>query len=244
MKNLIIHGADYDKTANVKTFSSVELTEQINIFRNIEGNRAELLHKTFIATIEDEFEEEIGEQNILPTSYTDKSNRQSKCYELTFEQSLQILMRESKFVRKGVTKEYLQLKNQQPKQNYESALKMLGMSDELIPIVAKTYYERDEAIRTKAYISDKKTATALGKVGGLTKSNNQLKIELNKSLEYATIKKVEIVTKQKYQWQKLRNYCNANELEMKSVPDVNYGTVRSYPKQAWLDVYGIDISNL
>lgn len=35
--------------------------------------------------------------------------------------------------------------------------------------------QRDEAIRTKAYISDKKTATALGRVGGLVKENNCLK---------------------------------------------------------------------
>jgi len=61
-----------------------------------------LLHKSLLSKIEKEFDEEIAGQNILPSSYLDKSNRQSKCYDLNFEQSLQILMSESKTVRKRV----------------------------------------------------------------------------------------------------------------------------------------------
>jgi anti-repressor protein len=83
-----------------QTFSSKYLVEQINLFRKEEGNAIELLHKNLLTKIESEFEEEIGGLKIKPTSYLDSSNRQSKCYELDFEQSLQILMSESKSVRK------------------------------------------------------------------------------------------------------------------------------------------------
>lgn len=82
-------------------FSSIYLVEQINVFRKQE-KKQELLHKNLLAKIESEFEDEIGGQNFQPTSYLDKSNRNSKMYELDFKQSLQILMSESKFVRKAV----------------------------------------------------------------------------------------------------------------------------------------------
>ncbi len=91
---------------NEQKFTSLYLVELINIYREEEsktgGIYKELLHKNLLVKIESEFEEEISELKIQPTSYIDKSNRQSKCYELTFEQSLQILMSESKTVRKGV----------------------------------------------------------------------------------------------------------------------------------------------
>lgn len=45
-------------------------------------------------------------------------------------------------------------------------------------------------------------------------------------------------------WKPLRDWCNAPEDEIKKVFDANYGTVNSYPLQAWLDVYAIDLSGL
>lgn len=85
-----------------KTFSSLYLVEQINIYRKEEGGRADLLHKSLLSNIEKEFDEEITGQNILPSSYLAGNGKQEKCYELTFEQSLQMLMKESKIVRKQV----------------------------------------------------------------------------------------------------------------------------------------------
>lgn len=93
-----------------KKYSSKYLVEQINIFRKEEGNNTEALHKNILMKIENEFADEIGELKIKPTSYTDASNRQSKMYELTFEQSLQLLMSESKSVRKKCVEV---MKNQQ-----------------------------------------------------------------------------------------------------------------------------------
>jgi len=83
-------------------YSSLFLVEQINVFRKEEGNEIVLLHKSLLSKIEKEFDEEIAGQNILPSSYLAGNGKQEKCYELTFEQSLQILMSESKTVRKRV----------------------------------------------------------------------------------------------------------------------------------------------
>ena len=85
-----------------KTITSLELVEQINLFRKEEGKDVELQHKTMLAIIRDEFEEEIGQQKILPTSYKDQWNREQPMFELTIAQGKQVLLRESKFVRRHV----------------------------------------------------------------------------------------------------------------------------------------------
>ena len=104
--------------------------------------------------------------------------------------------------------------------------------------------QRDEAIKTKAWINDKKTATAMNTASQKSKEVNRLKIELDRSKEYASIKAVEKATKNKYKWQLLRNYCTAHELEMKKIFDPNFGAVNTYPEEAWLEVYGIDLTKL
>ena len=55
-----------------------------------------------LAIIRDEFEEEIGQQKILPTSYKDQWNREQPMFKLTIAQGKQVLLRESKFVRRHV----------------------------------------------------------------------------------------------------------------------------------------------
>ena len=84
------------------TITSLELVEQINVFRKEEGEKTDLLHKNLLAVIRDEFEEEINELKIQPVEYKDKKGEYRTMYSLTFNQAKQILMRESKFVRKAM----------------------------------------------------------------------------------------------------------------------------------------------
>ncbi|MGL5126299.1 MAG: hypothetical protein ACRC6U_10035 [Fusobacteriaceae bacterium] len=81
--------------------TSLELVEQINIFRKHE-ERSELRHDTLLSIIRDEFEEEIDLQYILEIKYLDSKNRSYPMFSLTTDQARQILMRESKGVRKQV----------------------------------------------------------------------------------------------------------------------------------------------
>ena len=86
-----------------KTITSLELVEQINLFRKEEGKETELRHDTMLSIIRDEFEEEISLQKILETQYTHPQNKQKyPMFELTIAQGKQVLLRESKFVRKRV----------------------------------------------------------------------------------------------------------------------------------------------
>lgn len=93
------------------TMTTLELVEQINLFRKEEGSRAELKHKTLLEIVRDEFEDEIGQQKILPSSYRNSQNKEQPMYILTLNQAKQVLMRESKFVRKAMIKYIEELEN-------------------------------------------------------------------------------------------------------------------------------------
>ena len=98
-------------------FSSLYLVEQINVFREIEGNRKVLLHKSLITKIEKEFEEEIAEQKFLPSSYLANNGKKEKCYELDYKQSVQMLVSESKTVRKAIINRLEELEKQVSKKD-------------------------------------------------------------------------------------------------------------------------------
>ena len=60
-----------------------------------------LRHDTLLEIIRDEFEEEIGLQKLLETHYVHPQNKQQyPMFVLTISQAKQVLLRESKFVRK------------------------------------------------------------------------------------------------------------------------------------------------
>lgn len=112
--------------------TSLDLRKQINLFRGQEGNRTQLKHSDLLKVIRDEFEEEIGMGKISYTLYKHPQNGQEyPMFELTLSQAKQVLVRESKFVRKAVIS-YIEklektLMNNQPKlpQTYKEALKEL-----------------------------------------------------------------------------------------------------------------------
>lgn len=85
-----------------ETMTSLELVKEINMFREQEGNRAELRHDTLRDIIKDELEDEILSQQILEKSVPSNGGRPMMVYELTLSQAKRVLLRESKFVRKAV----------------------------------------------------------------------------------------------------------------------------------------------
>ncbi|MGL5550189.1 MAG: ORF6C domain-containing protein [Culicoidibacterales bacterium] len=85
------------------TITTLELVEQINLFRKQYDEKTELGHNDLLKIVRDEFEEEIGLGEISQTHYTHPQNKQQyPMYELTPSQAKQVLVRESKSVRKAV----------------------------------------------------------------------------------------------------------------------------------------------
>lgn len=85
-----------------ETMTSLELVKEINLFREQEGNRAELKHSDLLKVVRDEFEDEINEGKISPVEYKDAKGEMRPMFVLTLSQAKQVLVRESKFVRKAV----------------------------------------------------------------------------------------------------------------------------------------------
>lgn len=87
-----------------KYISSLELLEEINFFRKQEGNRTKLKHNDLLKIIRDEFEEEISQGKISLSDYKSDRGKLYPMFELTISQAKQVLVRESKVVRKAVIK--------------------------------------------------------------------------------------------------------------------------------------------
>jgi anti-repressor protein len=113
-----------------KKYSSVYLTEQVNIFRKAEGYVTMQQHRSMLAKIDTEFADEISQQNILPSSYLAKNGRQERCFYLTYEQCLLVLMSESRQVRKGVLnvikQQQAEIESLKVPQSYAAALLEAG----------------------------------------------------------------------------------------------------------------------
>lgn len=116
---------------NKETITSLELVEQINLFRSKDGSKAILRHDTLLDIIRDEFSEEISLQKILESKYKNERGREYPMFILTFSQAKQVLVRESKAVRKAVIKyleeleKQLEIKTYSLPQNYAEALREL-----------------------------------------------------------------------------------------------------------------------
>ena len=115
------------------TFTSLELVDLINLFRKQDGNKKELLHKSFLNLIRDEIEQEVNEQKILPVEYKDKKGERKPMFILSLKQSRQVLVKESKFVRKAMIQYITKLENKLKEvlmpQTYIQALERLLESE-------------------------------------------------------------------------------------------------------------------
>ena len=120
-----------------QTITSLELLEQINFFRKQEDNKTELGHNDLLKIVRNEFEEEIAEGKISHGSYKDKQNQLRPMFILTLSQSKQVLMRESKFVRKAVIN-YIEI--------LESKLNQSMTIEEMIISQAKSMMEVKDKI--------------------------------------------------------------------------------------------------
>lgn len=136
---------------NKNTFTSLELTELINQYRREEGNRKELQHYSLLDVIRDEFKEEIAAKKILGGSYKDKQNQERPMFILNLQQSRQVLVRESKFVRKAVIKYIDELESRlkgqsQVPTSFAEALRLAAEQQERIERLALDNKVKDQQI--------------------------------------------------------------------------------------------------
>ena len=128
------------------TITSLELLEQINFFR-VKEEKKEAEHNTLLRTIRDEFEEEIGLNKIVQSSYKNKQNKEMPMFVLTIPQGKQVLARESKFVRKAVIHKLEELENKfKVPTNFKEALQLALEQQEIIEEQQKLIEHKEDVI--------------------------------------------------------------------------------------------------
>jgi phage regulator Rha-like protein len=116
----------------------------------------------------------------------------------------------------------------------------LAMESEAGRIKAEA--ERDSAIATKALIGSKREATAMATASAAKREVARLQDKLGVNTRHATITAVENSTGREYPWNPLRKWCKANCVSVEKVADPRFGVVNTWPRDAWMEVYGIDLA--
>lgn len=134
-----------------------------------------------------------------------------------------------------------------PRQNvgipltYEQALEdLLGKVKENRIITEKL----DQAIETKAWIGKRREATSMATASVAVREKNKLAERLGESKKHAAIIPVEKKVGIEFKWQPLRKWCRENGVEPHEVEDKRFGTVKSWPRAAWMAVYGVDLRKI
>ena len=107
---------------------------------------------------------------------------------------------------------------------------------------AEQYEARVLAEQTKAQIGDKREATAMNTASQAVKKVNKLQIELDRSIEYATLKRMQMIHHgQPFKWRHLRDTSAAMGIPAIDVFDQNFGTVKAYHADVWREAYAVEI---
>ncbi|EHV2390367.1 Rha family transcriptional regulator [Salmonella enterica] len=125
--------------------------------------------------------------------------------------------------------------------NYKEALLALVQAETEKEQIA---LERDQAIETKAWIGEKREATAMATASAAVREKNKLAERLGESKNYAAIIPVEKKLDRNFKWQPLRKWCRENDVTPHDVDDPRFGSVKSWPRAAWLAVYAVDLRKL
>ena len=183
-----------------------------------------------------------------PSAYTHEQNGQQYIeYHLDKRSSLIVVAQLSPTFTARIVDRWQELEAQVAKPTTPAELTrmdILKLAMESEEARVKAEAERDEAVRTKALIGSRREASAMAAASNAKRQVEALKQKLGEAQRWASVKAVERATGRELAWKPLRDWCNANEVEIKKVFDANYGSVNSYPLQAWRDVYQIDLSGL
>lgn len=125
--------------------------------------------------------------------------------------------------------------------NYKEALLALVVAEEE---KEKLSLERDRAVETKAWIGEKREATAMATASAEKRKANALAEKLGECKKHATIKAIQRVTNKKFSHWPMKKWCESNGMSPKDVPDETYGSVKSWPAEAWKAVNGIELKGI
>lgn len=222
---------------NTVTMTSLELVQFINNQRD-EG-APELAHSDFLKKVPLVLGEN-GAGNFSFT-YRDVQNKERPCYKFPKREACLMAMSYSYDLQAKVFDRMTELENGvKPK----TALELAREQVLLLEALENTQKQLAHAIETKAEIGSRREATSMATASVAVRERNKVLEELGRAQSTATIRAVNKATGEHFQFKPLKDYCKAKELDIGYAIDPLYGEVRSYPAQAWLEVYGVSLQKL
>lgn len=236
-----------DNNTDQVTMVSLELVDYINDSRKFDEKPAQLRHADFMAKVPKVLGIETSEK--FRSSYLAGNGEQRPCYRFPKREACLMAMSYSYELQAQVFDRMTAMENHiaaqnQPSYMIEDPIKRAEKWIEEAKQKQIAIQERDHAIATKAEIGSRREATAMGRLSAKVKEVESLKVQLDKSLDFASIKSVEIATGRKFGWHALKKWSKSNSSEIKTIPDPNFGEVKTYHKDAWLAVYNINLSSI
>ena len=73
------------------------------------------------------------------------------------------------------------------------------------------------------------------------KKANKLAIELDKAMQYASVKRMEMLHGQTFNWRLLKSTAIQIDRPPIDIFDANYGTVKAYHADVWREAYALEI---
>ncbi len=209
----------------LETMSSLDfLNDYINPARIAAGEPV-VRNNKFLVKICDELDFDIS----LAQKVQGSTNQfEQKYFNLTHDQMMLVGMRESKQVRKTVL----------DKLNELSRPRILSQDQQLLQLaegVIRLTAERDEAIRTKSQINDKRTATLMAKASHDSKRIKKLEDQLQNQGDYLSMlaanlpDRVDTEARDNVQsWRLLKEISTRLSKPVKKVQDARFGMVNTY----------------
>jgi phage regulator Rha-like protein len=175
---------------------------------------------------------------IQETPYTNEQNGQQYMqYVLTKRDSLVLVARLSPEFTARIVDRWQELEAKQA-----PAIPNFSNPAQAARAWAEQYEARLLAEQTKAQISQRREATAMNTASQAVKRANKLEIQLDRAKDYATVKRMEMLYHgQRFDWRRLRSTATEMGAPSIDVFDANYGTVKAYHADVWMEAYALTI---
>ena len=208
---------------NEFNMTSLEVVELVNSLRKEEGNEKVKRHDVFLRDIRNEVNAlsklNIDAHNFVEVEYIDAKGEKRPCYQLNKQGIMQMLNKESAYVR---------YKTQQYIEALENKIK------EQQTLLNPSYAIADPIKRAERWIEEQKEKLMI------EQERDQLQIELDESKDYYSIKRVAFannISWKEIDWRKLKRESHLQGKDVVKIFDANYGEVNTYHRTVWEVIY-------